>query len=102
MPIPLGVYYSLRGGNVHFENSDNSEISILFHIDNCALMSTVNMLLHEWIVIKYPYLIANYFQYGDKEPPKPFKKLCDVSYFDIFEAYHVNLPLVSILHPIFL
>ena len=37
------------------------------HIDTCAAMNTVNLLLHKYIMIKHPLLANEFIQYDDAD-----------------------------------
>ena len=41
-----------------FGKSGDNEIYFLCHIDTCAAIYTVKIILHQWIIIKYPHLVA--------------------------------------------
>ena len=72
-PMPLTVDNKLPGCELRFGRSADDEVSFICHIDTCAAMSTGNLLLHQWIMSKYPSIVAEYIQYDDAEPFEPIK-----------------------------
>lgn len=72
-PMPLTVDNKLPGCELRFGRMVNDEVSIICHVDACAAMSTGNLGLHQWIMTKYPGIVAKYIQYDNAEPFEPIK-----------------------------
>ena len=65
--MPLDIDNILPGillkiGYTYYSISPN----FLAHIDTCASMNTDKLLLHQWIIKKYPACVAEYTQFYDK------------------------------------
>ena len=56
--MPLYVDNNISVINVRFGKHDDTEISLLYHIDTCAAMSTVNLIINQYIISKYPHWVA--------------------------------------------
>ena len=68
VPMPLMVNNKLPGCTLRFGKTEADEVSFTCHIDTCAAMSTGNLLLHQWIMTKYPSIIVECTQYDDSTP----------------------------------
>ena len=51
--------------------NDINMISFLCHLDLCTAMNTGNLLLHRYIMMQHPEIIAEYCQYDDSNPFQP-------------------------------
>ena len=51
---------------------DANEVPCRFELDRCNSMNTVNILVHQWLVTKYPAIFDSYEQFDDT---KPFRKI---------------------------
>lgn len=71
--MPLSIDNNLPGCQFRFGKNAETEISFLCHIDTCAAMSTGSLRLHQWIMTKYPAIVAEYIQYNDQQPFEPIK-----------------------------
>jgi len=72
-PMSLTVDNKLPGCTLRFGKTEADEVSFICHVDTCAAMSTGNLLLHQWIMTKYPSIIAEYTQYDNSTPFKPIR-----------------------------
>lgn len=72
-PMPLTVDNKLPGCTLRFGKTEADEVSFICHVDTCAAMSTGNLLLHQWIMTKYPSIVAEYTQYDDNTPFEPIR-----------------------------
>ena len=50
---------------MRFGSNDSDEINFRCHLDSCAAMNTGNMLLHMWLMTKYPHVVVSYEQSND-------------------------------------
>ena len=58
--MPLALDNDLPAVELQFGSSDDDEICFCCHLDICAAMNTGNLLLHMWIMTKFPYLVSNF------------------------------------------
>ena len=72
-PMPLTVDNKLPGCLLRFGKTAEEEVSFICHVDTCAAMSTGNLGLHQWLITKYPALVAEYIQYDDASPFEPIR-----------------------------
>lgn len=72
-PMPLSVDNKLPGCTLRFGKTPDDEVSFICHVDTCAAMSTGNLKLHQWIITKFPSIVAEYTQYDDANPFEPIK-----------------------------
>ena len=76
MPLALDNY--LPAVELQFGSLDDDEICFCCHLDICAAMNTGNLLLHMWIMTKFPYLVSNFEQFDDPAAFKPISLDCAV------------------------
>ena len=72
-PMPLTVDNKLPGCLLRFGKTEKDEVSFICHVDTCAAMSTGNLLSHQWLMTKYPSIVAEYIQYDDVDPFEPIR-----------------------------
>ena len=72
-PMPLTVDNKLPGCLLRFGKTAEDEVSFICHVDTCAAMSTGNLGLHQWLITKYPAIVAEYTQYDDASPFEPIR-----------------------------
>ena len=72
-PIPLDIDNGLPGIELWFGKMDDSEVCLICHLYSCAVMNTGNLLVHRWLMKKYPHLVAEYIQYDDSKPFQPLQ-----------------------------
>ena len=90
-PMPLDVDNGLPGIELWFGTSPANEISFICHMDTCAAMNTGNLTVHQWLMTKYPHLVAEYIQYDDSSPFEPLKLHCAVEDLVSIESLHGKL-----------
>ena len=74
--MPLALYNNISGiiikiGNLH--NSPSSCQNFLALVDSCAAMNIGNLEIHQWIITKFPEIVAEYIEYNDTNPFQPLK-----------------------------
>lgn len=78
-PMPLDLDNGLPGIVFRFGNvTDDNTPSWLCHLDSCAGMNTGNLALHQYIMTKYPHIVAEYIQCDDHNPFDPIRLVCAV------------------------
>ena len=66
-PMTLDIDNSIPGILLGIgQTSSSISPKFIAHIDTCASMNTGNLLLHQWIITKYPACVAEYTQFYDK------------------------------------
>ena len=70
-PMPLGLDNNLPGIVIRAGTSKTDMITFLCHVDSCAAMNTGNLLLHQYVMMKNPSIVAEYCQYDDNNPFQP-------------------------------
>ena len=76
--MPLSLDNGLPAAVLRFGTNDANEIPFSCHLDSCAAMNTGNLLLHKWIITKYPKIVHSYEEYCDNNPFQPIALDCAV------------------------
>ena len=63
--MPLAVDNNLPSISLRFGTNDDDEINFRYHLDSCAAMNTGNMLLHMWLMTKYPQAVVSFERCDD-------------------------------------
>ena len=50
---------------------DSHRLPCRFHLDSCSSINTGNLLVHQWLVTKYPDIADSYEQFDDANPFRP-------------------------------
>ena len=84
--MPLDIYSGLLFILIQVGKGNSAEyyletIKFLSHVENFAAMNTGNMILHQYIITKYTYLIVKYVKYSDSDPFKPLQIQVGIEYF---------------------
>jgi len=90
-PMPLDVDNGLPGIELWFGTESSSEVSFICHMDTCAAMNTGNLLVHQWLMSKFPHIVAEYIQYDDVKPFEPLQLHCAVNDLVKTESMHGKL-----------
>ena len=77
-PMPLDVDNGLPGVELWFDREVLSEIGLLFYLDSCAVMNTVNLNVHQLLMTEHTYLVAECIQYDDATSFQPLQLACAV------------------------
>ena len=85
--MPLDLDNGLPAIEFRFGNCIDDEICFLCHIDTCAAMNTGNLLVHQWIMTKHPYIVSSYEQFDDENPFDPLSLSCAVTMDEISATY---------------
>ena len=64
--MPLSVSDGLPATEFRLDDCDAHEFPCIFHIDSCASMNNVNILVHQRLVKKYPEIVDPYEYFDDK------------------------------------
>ena len=56
-------------------------------MDTCAAMNTGNLLVHQWIMTKHPYIVCSYEQYNNENPFDPLSLSCAVTMDKVSATY---------------
>ena len=89
--MPLDIENDLPVINVLFVKYNHNEISFLCYIDTCAVMYTVNLPLQQWVITKYPNLVAEYILYDDSTPFDQIKISYAVPDYNMIESQYGNI-----------
>ena len=54
------------------------KVNFLAHLDSCAAMNTGNLLVHQWLITKYPEIVVSYEEHDDANPFCPITLECAV------------------------
>lgn len=71
--MPLDVEIGLLGIELRFGTNPVEEISPICHIHTCAAMSTGNLTVRKWRMLKYPRFVVTYIQFDDLRPREPLQ-----------------------------
>jgi len=85
--MPLDLDNGLPAIKLHFGLCIDDKISFLCHMDTCAAMNTGNVLVHQWIMTKDPYIVCIYEQYNDENPFDPLSLSCAVTMDNVSAMY---------------
>ena len=64
-PMPLDVDTGLPGIELWFGMNSDNEVGSICHMNICAAMNTDNMKVNQWLMTKYPHIVAEYIQLDD-------------------------------------
>ena len=90
-PIPLDVNDGLPGIDLWFGNNEQDEVGFICHMDTCAAINTGNLTVHQWLMMSYPHLVAEYITFDDHWPFKPLQLHCAVDDLVQTESMHRKL-----------
>ena len=76
--MPLSLDNGLPSVTLRFGTSDNDEILFSCHLDTCAAMNTGNMLLHMWLMTKFPQIVVSFERCNDPTPFQPISLDCAI------------------------
>jgi len=85
--MPLDLDNGLPAIEFRFGSRIDDEICFLCHIDTCAAMNTGNLLVHQWIITKHPYIVSSYEQFDDENQFDPLSLSCAVTMDEISATY---------------
>ena len=69
--IPLAVSNGSPAAEFQLRDSNEIKVTCRFNLDSCAIMDTGNLLLHQWLMTKYPEIVHCYEQFEDSNPFEP-------------------------------
>ena len=69
--IPLAVIDGLPAAEFRLKDINETKVPSRFHLDSCASMHTGNLLVHQWLMTKYPEIVHCYEQFEDSNPFEP-------------------------------
>ena len=89
--IPLDVDNGLPGIELWFGTHVDNKVGFIYHMDTCAAMNTVNLLVHKWFMTQHPHLVAEYIQFDDSYPFELLQLHCAVADLNQTEYMHSKL-----------
>ena len=57
--IPLPVSNNLPAIEIQFGQSNELENPFVCHLDSCAGINTGSLILHQWIITTFPYIVKS-------------------------------------------
>ena len=77
--MPLEIENNLPGMIMSFlDKPSGSNTTFLLNVDSCAALNVGNLLVHQYIITKYPELVDSYEEYSDENPFQPVLLDCAV------------------------
>lgn len=76
--MALDVDNVLPGVELWLGRNASSEVGLLMHLDSCAAMNTGKLSVHQWMIMKYPHLVAEYIRYDNANPFEPLQLACAI------------------------
>ena len=67
-PMPIALDNNIPGIAVQISNLHNSPSAcqnFLALVDSCAAMNISNLEIHQWIITKFPEIVADHISYDD-------------------------------------
>ena len=86
--MTLSVSDGLPASKLRLDDCDVHKVPCRFHLDSYDIMNTGNLLVHQWLVTKYPKIVDSYENVYDANPFRPtlFPGTLDTDYMEIFES----------------
>ena len=69
--MPLTVSNGLPATEFRLGDIIEAKVPCRFHLDSCAIMNTRTLLVHKWLMTKYPEIVHCYEKFNDSNPIKP-------------------------------
>ena len=66
--VPLSVSDVSPAAKFFLGNCDAHKVPCRFNLDRCASMNIGNILVHQWLVTKYPEIVDSYEQFDYENP----------------------------------
>ena len=77
--MPLDIENNLPGMVMSFlDKLSGSNTTFLLNVDSCAALNVGNLLVHQYIITRYPDLVDSYEEYSDENPFQPVLLDCAV------------------------
>ena len=66
--MPSDLDNGLPTINMRSGTLDTNETKFCAHVNSCAGINVVNVILHQWIITTNPYIVESYIQFDDENP----------------------------------
>ena len=71
--IPLTMPNDLQISDIWLGTNDDEEAFLLVFWESCAVIKTVNILVHKWVITHHPHLVEIYEQFDARDAFEPIK-----------------------------